>query len=809
MSHTVCRLCDEILEQGHALCLGCHRDFDAVAPRFEEPGGERFAGYRLEKRIGKGGHGEVWRAHHLLSDQHVALKRLRPELRDDPLEVLKFRKEIQLHSRFRLGNVVSVLGAAQYGGWYYYTMPLMEGDLNSRLDRYCAKPILAAKLVGRIARSLQQFHDDGSIHQDIHPGNILFDKHDTPFLSDFGEAQEQVSISSEPIEKDFDQPQQDSVSPSQNHEWEEADGNQASESETASSWSITSPTGECVKSDIVSGKVIPIRATSDSMGATQLPAAPTRRASPANRAPEQRIGGGRRTRAIDIYQMGVLLGFLASQRHPRTWQRKKLSPQDLPSHQWEAFKHSQSTAVVPGAGESLPSDGFKRHLAPNDGLIAPEELDPTLRAIVDKCLEPDWLKRLHNYDTASAFANDLDCYCKGLPTRALPPGRIARAWSNAKLGKGWILSQLGVLLLVTIAFVAFRYWEEQRDALSTEQLVREDAMGFRETIELQLARYAADVSRAATEVDIEALRTGDEKKLLEWSRRQEQTSVRTLRTPGESGDKPPFDRWYILDSLGFIKAIFPPKNIAGIKFFERDYFQGPWRTRNQREPQPYISRAFEATCDHVFKFAISAAVLDGEVPLGVAVATVPADSNLSTLKLRRHDRNVMIVAQRDKSEKENSAWKNANNCGADSSGTLRIDRPWQPYLLMVHPALQATKALPLPGKISAEAEPPLWEMGDQDVRVTRSFVDPLLGTQEDVSDLLQSGEPSAMAQSSKDQAQPRIAAAARLRTAPMVVVVEAKSQPSRHGERLLWCLALLLVDFVVIAVYALLKNPRN
>ena len=132
--------------------------------------------YRLLKRIGKGGMGEVWCAEDRALRRNVALKILPQEYGRKPAAIARFEREIQATASIAHPNVVRIhdWGVTDDGIWYY-AMDLLEGtDLHSVIRR-CGPmpPALALHLLLPAAHGLAEAHRHGIVHRDIKPGNMF------------------------------------------------------------------------------------------------------------------------------------------------------------------------------------------------------------------------------------------------------------------------------------------------------------------------------------------------------------------------------------------------------------------------------------------------------------------------------------------------------------------------------------------------------------------------------------------------------------------------------------------------------------
>ena len=132
--------------------------------------------YRLHKRIGQGGMGEVWRAEDRALRRNVALKILSPEHGRKPSRVARFEREIQATAAITHPNVVRIhdWGVTDDGVWYY-AMDLLEGTDLSTVVKRCGilPPALAIHLFVPAAQGLAEAHRHGIVHRDVKPGNMF------------------------------------------------------------------------------------------------------------------------------------------------------------------------------------------------------------------------------------------------------------------------------------------------------------------------------------------------------------------------------------------------------------------------------------------------------------------------------------------------------------------------------------------------------------------------------------------------------------------------------------------------------------
>ena len=145
-------------------------------------------GFRLESEIGRGGMGVVYLAAQSFPERKVALKILSSDFARDPSFRARFIRESNAAAAIEHPNIVPVHAAGEDGGRLYLAMRYVEGtDLRSTLARDGAlPPERAARICAQVADALEAAHEQGLVHRDVKPGNILLDSREHAYLSDFG-----------------------------------------------------------------------------------------------------------------------------------------------------------------------------------------------------------------------------------------------------------------------------------------------------------------------------------------------------------------------------------------------------------------------------------------------------------------------------------------------------------------------------------------------------------------------------------------------------------------------------------------------
>lgn len=153
-----------------------------------EPGMDFATRFRIEKLLGTGGMGKVYKAFDKELSRSVALKTLQPELVSDPTVILRFKQELLLASRISHKNILRIHDLNDFEGTKYITMAFIEGqDLSQILKEEGPLPLdRALKIIRQLCEALDAAHNEGVVHRDFKPHNVLVGKHDQVYVSDFG-----------------------------------------------------------------------------------------------------------------------------------------------------------------------------------------------------------------------------------------------------------------------------------------------------------------------------------------------------------------------------------------------------------------------------------------------------------------------------------------------------------------------------------------------------------------------------------------------------------------------------------------------
>ena len=145
--------------------------------------------YQINGFIGEGGMSRVWRALDQNTGKNVAVKVLREEYSEDESFIRRFDREAQAASRMSHPNIVNLLDVGvEEDGTRYLVMEYVQGKTLKRFiqESGALRPEIAAQIIIRVLAALQHAHQNGVVHRDIKPQNILIDKEGTVKVADFG-----------------------------------------------------------------------------------------------------------------------------------------------------------------------------------------------------------------------------------------------------------------------------------------------------------------------------------------------------------------------------------------------------------------------------------------------------------------------------------------------------------------------------------------------------------------------------------------------------------------------------------------------
>src|SRR5262245_32848636 len=146
--------------------------------------GDQIRDYVLERCIGRGGMGEVWRAQQKSLRRTVAIKIIRPDGQQTDTFRQRFDREAQAMAGLEHAHIVPVRDFFVLAGTACLVMGLIDGG---SLEGRGALPLdVALRISSEILDALNFAHQCGVIHRDVKPSNILLDQRDRAYITDFG-----------------------------------------------------------------------------------------------------------------------------------------------------------------------------------------------------------------------------------------------------------------------------------------------------------------------------------------------------------------------------------------------------------------------------------------------------------------------------------------------------------------------------------------------------------------------------------------------------------------------------------------------
>lgn len=144
--------------------------------------------YELLSLLGKGGMGEVYKARHQRMDKLFAVKLLSPRLAGFPEIVQRFEREVQAASRLDHENIVQAINAGDDNGTPYLVMEFVDGISVSEFLKQRGQLEIpeACDIILQAAAGLSHAHENGLIHRDVKPSNLIIDSTGRVRLLDMG-----------------------------------------------------------------------------------------------------------------------------------------------------------------------------------------------------------------------------------------------------------------------------------------------------------------------------------------------------------------------------------------------------------------------------------------------------------------------------------------------------------------------------------------------------------------------------------------------------------------------------------------------
>ena len=175
----------------------------------------RFGDYDLGEALGRGGMGVVYEAMQRSLHRQVALKMILDAEAASPTSLRRFTLEAEAAAKLDHPNIVPIYEVGEHHGQPFLSMKLITGEnLRKKIagGDLCLTPrgegtsrttlreraVAIVQLVATVARAVHHAHENGVLHRDLKPGNIIVDRSGQPHLTDFGLAKMMELDASEP-----------------------------------------------------------------------------------------------------------------------------------------------------------------------------------------------------------------------------------------------------------------------------------------------------------------------------------------------------------------------------------------------------------------------------------------------------------------------------------------------------------------------------------------------------------------------------------------------------------------------------------
>jgi len=150
--------------------------------------------YLIERKIGQGGMGTVYKATDKILDIPVAVKTINKDITDNERTVKRLKREVILARKVAHPNACRIYDIGETEGIHYVSMEFLEGKSLSEIlqDEGAITPEVGIPILRQLLSALQEAHRVGIFHRDLKPQNIMVDVNNRAFIMDFG-----ISVSEE------------------------------------------------------------------------------------------------------------------------------------------------------------------------------------------------------------------------------------------------------------------------------------------------------------------------------------------------------------------------------------------------------------------------------------------------------------------------------------------------------------------------------------------------------------------------------------------------------------------------------------
>jgi eukaryotic-like serine/threonine-protein kinase len=173
---------------GAPMPVGDSETIQMVDPTAISPGSDFGPRYGIEALLGQGGMGRVYKAYDKELNRTVAIKVVRQGIAGEGEALGRFKQELVLASKISHKNILRIHDMGEVNGMKFITMAYVEGqDLHQIIKDNPKLPLeRVLKYATQLAGALAAAHAENVVHRDLKPQNILVDKDDQVYISDFG-----------------------------------------------------------------------------------------------------------------------------------------------------------------------------------------------------------------------------------------------------------------------------------------------------------------------------------------------------------------------------------------------------------------------------------------------------------------------------------------------------------------------------------------------------------------------------------------------------------------------------------------------
>ncbi len=199
---TECEKCGAVIGVTEGTCLHCFlgeglesegeaswETFQSVLTEADVPDKHwRLGHYEILEEIGRGGMGVIYRARQQHTSRIVALKRILSYQANSNETMVRFRREAEAVAALDHPNIIPIYEVSESeDGLPFFSMKYATGgSLRAAAADLRSTPRESVQLLAKVARAIAYAHDQGILHRDLQPGNILLDGSGDPLVSDFG-----------------------------------------------------------------------------------------------------------------------------------------------------------------------------------------------------------------------------------------------------------------------------------------------------------------------------------------------------------------------------------------------------------------------------------------------------------------------------------------------------------------------------------------------------------------------------------------------------------------------------------------------